>query len=248
MDPYQVSSGDSIVGGEAVELADPVSQQALSLYITNPMGGTPGVCTGSAIAQKVILTAAHCLESYAWVDVRLENTDGTTETYTATKAITYPGFNLANNRDADIGLIFLDHELPSSVQIMKLPEAGQDLQLTKILAAGFGKRSGIEADKPPSGELYKVELNVTRYSPTNLIIEVDQSQGKALCKGDSGGPGIWEHDGQSYVVGIIRGGLPTKQDPLPLEKQDRCNGRGFLVNIQIPEYINWIQEQLAGQK
>jgi secreted trypsin-like serine protease len=238
----------AIVGGQAVEASDPISRQALRLYITAVMGGTPLECTGTALTPRVVLTAAHCLENYSFIDLQFEDADGKTETYNVIDAIAHPGFSLKADRNPDIALLFLNYDLPSSVQIMKLPEAGQNLKLTKILTAGYGKRSGVADENPKSGDLHKVELDVTHYSPTAFFIEVDQSQGKALCKGDSGGPAIWKNENETYVVGVIKGGLPTKQEPLPESKQDRCNGRGFFVNLQLPVYLDWIQEQIASHK
>ncbi|MNL71210.1 Trypsin [compost metagenome] len=94
------------------------------------------------------------------------------------------------------------------------------------------------------GVPYKTNLNVTNYQLTAPFIEVDQSQGKGLCKGDSGGPGIISRDGKNYVVGIVKGGQPTKQEPLPRQDQDRCNGRGYFLNLQFGDYLSWIDSEL----
>lgn len=237
---------ENIVGGIDVTSEDPINYKALSFNViteTRTTDATDAVtinrvtsqCTASAIAPRIILTAAHCVTSSATVHrIQLPTADGKVEYFNAIKFIRHPGYE--TDKKYDLALVLLERALPENVQLLKLPAPDMDLKVQSIEAAGYGRAVGRRDLPGLVGKLRKVTLNVFDYSPTSLSFNTDQSQGKGICQGDSGGPALYELNGEPYVIGVVSKTqyLPTTDAPL-----DYCNYLGVYVNVQ-PFVQEWI--------
>lgn len=230
---------DAIVGGIEVPATDPLAFKALSLKVLSDpveVRKTDAVhitykaaqCTASAIAPRILLTAAHCISPKATL-YRLEvpTGNGKVSIYKGIKAVIHP--NYPERKDADLAMILLEVALPENIQIMKLPAIDKDLNLTTLIAAGFGRVNGKQSAPGFPGKLRATNLNVVEYSPTEATFETDQTNGKGICQGDSGGPGMLDIQGQTYVVGVV---ARTSYEPSADGDHDFCNHRGIYINVQ----------------
>jgi secreted trypsin-like serine protease len=202
-----------IFGGEFVTSSDPVAQVTVMIY---GRGGSAGdfICSGTIIAEDVILTAAHCLGKQG--DDPLTVVFGTSlsrpkNSFIKVKKQIRPHNYQANLRDDadfnmnDIALLLLQKPIPNGYKVAKiLPDASAIRDGAEVLLAGYG----IDMPSVPrgmdggDGTLRKVTQEITdaNYSRTEVLISV---RGKGSCDGDSGGPAFIQRDGQLYLFGVV---------------------------------------------
>lgn len=250
----QVAPQDSngIRGGTEVSAQDPIARQVFRLVIGHSRtkkkmeDGTEkevlmsSSCTASALTNRILITAAHCFpKTIELAHLQVLNSDGTV---TKIPVIEYKVHPLYKEDPAtDLAMFLLQHSLPDEAQLLTLPEKNQNLQISRLTAAGYGSL-GTLANPSGSGVLRTVVLDVLEYDPSGESIVVDQSQGKGACKGDSGSSAIIERDGVNIVAGIMSQGLfkiPKGVDPDTLEK---CAFKGRYVNVQF--HLDWINSML----
>ncbi|MGZ3793193.1 MAG: S1 family peptidase [Bdellovibrio sp.] len=245
---------NSIVGGTTVIKEDPTFKKILSFRTykdpkpTNKgdvsyISYTVTQCTASAVAPKIILTAAHCISSdpnsFAQVPVHLP--EGGTVNYKAVKTVIHPDYNDSNQKP-DLALVLLEAELPADIEILELPQKSEDLNLLSISAAGFGRISGKQSVPGQVGIPRKTELMVLDYFTSTPNFHVDQSQGKGICQGDSGGPAMITKNEKTYVVGVASKTIHLKEEDG--KEVDFCNYQGLYVNVQY--FMDWVQPTMAS--
>ena len=163
---------------------------------------TGGLCTGSLIASRVVLTAKHCVQNpdvtepapaSALVIGIGDSVRGLTRTFNAIDIWTTPGsyreFGLSGLVGQDIALITLQNDAaPAPFSIYRGDPT--DLIGTDMKAVGFG-----ETPAGGAGVKYRVGTTVSRYSATQGVIYTPPT----ICQGDSGGP-LLTADGE--IAGI----------------------------------------------
>jgi trypsin len=227
----------SIVGGTAT----PITELPWLTYIEANEGLSGFACSGSVIAPRVILTAAHCADSLEegrltpprdygiLVGIADHAHVGPAAALEVVETHVFPGFD-PGTLHGDAALLVLADPVP----IAPLPLAGPgDAALYEggagIRLAGWGLTSG-RARKPPTA-LRSASLVVQpgsfcqrkthdfypEYSPSQQLCAVDIPDHKSGgCFGDSGGPGIGTRpDGSPVELGIISTGGPECNPKLP---------------------------------
>lgn len=178
-------------------------------------------CSGTVIAPKTILTAAHCINGYEERIAKGEMTYLIGSVITAPQKGPFPvtsgiyprsgdefRYN-PGNYDHDIGLVFAAAPIPVKPAALHKPGSSpswSDLVQKKrpLTFVGFGY------NKSNDGQL--VGLGVKREAPwpTNATDEwrfYFRADGKNTCKGDSGGPALLLDDENSLlVVGVTSEG------------------------------------------
>ncbi len=234
------SSSELIIGGNNVNANDPIAQTTVLIYGTvpaqsqfqidakkpkptptqNPSQGQDQayICTGTLIAQDIVVTAAHCVATQP-ENIRIVfDTDisDITQANAASKVRKITGY-LANpkyamNKDqdqdtGDIAVIRIAGSLPDGYHPATLysgtPQAGDDAVL-----AGYGITDG--QTQAGSGVLRQVSVPVASvFSQTE--IELDQRGGKGACHGDSGGPAFANTGNGLALWGVTSRGYPNTQ-------------------------------------
>lgn len=157
-------------------------------------GGT--FCTGAAIAQDLVLTAAHCVLPGA--DYKLIEFDAARQPklLDIKQVARHPTFNLqtllGHRATADMALLKLAQPLPAGIIPANLdrtdrkPQAGERYSIS-----GYGL--AVRGDGKTGGTLRSAQL-VSTGKPGNLQIRLvdpatnGESPGIGACTGDSGGP------------------------------------------------------------
>jgi len=197
-----------IVGGTATT-GDPA---VVALYTKKPEDEKGALCTGTVIAPRVILTAAHC------VHPDLVGT-GTTTTVLMGADLNTPEtrcpcipakethydplfsrYQLMNGHD--IAVVIMDQPLevkPIPFMQKPIPEAAKG-QPARIV--GYGLDNGFQ--QTGAGIKRTATLNLNGFD--DLFVKTGV-WGKGICSGDSGGPVMIQVDGQETVVGVNSFGL-----------------------------------------
>lgn len=163
------------------------------------------LCTGTALALDLVLTAAHCVTRSVKYEVKAFQTGRPVK---VTTSVRHPAFNAANyaasRATADVALLKLASPLPTIIVPAALAEARRVAVGDKIIIAGFGvtaARTDLGLGVPREAKL------VVTGSPSSLQVRLfdeaarNERPGLGACVGDSGGPA---YDGEGpLVIGII---------------------------------------------
>lgn len=177
------------------------SAQAIVMVI-DPRGD---LCTGTAIAHDLVLTAAHCVSRKR--DNRIKVFQNGQTIGVQSYAI-HPQFNFNNylraRATADLALLKLTAPLPDIVVPATLAPARRVSVGEKLVIAGFGVT--LAGTKFGLGIPRAATLTVTGHPGSlqvRLVDEVTRNErnGLGACTGDSGGP-VFELGGPN-IIGVI---------------------------------------------
>jgi hypothetical protein len=253
------SSAEGIIGGTPVTAQDDISKTTVQIFTfevkRDSQGHTiiadVGGCTGSILANDIILTAAHCTTENPYYILLYFGTDSpdmdkllpTVNTNPAVRrviggAVTplWPKLTprLMTNW-GDMALLKFRGGLPAGYHAANLLPTVAQLQKGQTLTlAGWGLVDGI--NETDSDTLRKVDVNIINpaYSQTEMMI--DSSHGKGPCHGDSGGPAYANQGGKLYVSGI------TSRADRTTDPGGKCIGNTVYTKVQ--PYLAWIAQTM----
>lgn len=191
------------------------------------------LCSGTALARDLVLTAAHCVTLPIAYRVRLFQNGATVKVRSIAR---HPHFSMASyaasRATADVALVKLAAPLPALVVPAGLAAARRAAVGEVMTIAGFGVT---KAGTPLGlGEPRMAELAVTG-KPGSLQIRLvdaktnDKRHGLGACTGDSGGP-VYDGIGP-LVIGVISWTTAAQDD----------EGCGGLTGVTpLLNYRSWI--------
>ncbi len=153
-------------------------------------------CTGTVIAPRLVVTAAHCVERYEAAKLRFVIGDGLGEaksTINVTAAIPHPQFDrfLVMN---DIGMLRLDRDAPVT-PLGVLRSMDSTFRGRELFFVGFGADDGKELTG--GGKKRAVWIKISEVS--DLTFRYDDPA-RNTCNGDSGGPALVVDPKGGYLV------------------------------------------------
>ncbi len=234
-----------IVGGRNVELLSEDAGKAV--LIIGKLKDKSYLCTGSMIADDIVLTAAHCLGDPKNIKIVFgaDPVNMGAEQITKLKTfVIHKNYNPKLIIRNDIALIQTEEKKPKNYQIARLPWEAQNLSnifkiKTSFTVMGYGTITGLptkdKTDLRGSGTLRKTELNLTKFSLSQDVFYADQSQGRAVCFGDSGGPAFVD---ANTIVGMVSYNIIDDPSRPDTADEDVCNYQSVFTNIM--RYKTWI--------
>ena len=180
------------------------------------------VCSGTVIAPRVVLTAAHCvldeesgalrdLTGYLVVTGVVNWTSPERQVSTVTRLIPYPKFAAKTSRDdfGDAALLVL--ETPATVPSIPIAESPRFARLgTHARIAGWGDMAFGQAEPTESLQWSKTIVESSRCEGLwGRICAIDFPKARSgACHGDSGGP-LFAHDRKRgwIEIGITEAGF-----------------------------------------
>ncbi len=195
--------------------------------------GRGDLCTGTALARDLVLTAAHCVA--APVDYQVK-TFQTGSSITVRSVARHPGFNVANyaasRATADLALLKLAAPLPDIVVPATLAPPRRVAAGESLTIAGFGVTAARTAYG--LGQPRMAKLSVTG-KPGSLQIRLYDNATRGLraglggCVGDSGAPAF---DGDK-IIGVVSWSTAPNDE-------EGCGGLTGVTPLLI--YRDWVVE------
>jgi hypothetical protein len=194
----------AIVGGGGLPA------ESISRAVVTIIGSRGSFCTGSLIAQDLVLTAAHCVLPGADYKVILPG-ETPPRLLDIRRMASHPQFNvkgmLAHRASADVALLQIAAPLPSSKAPAPLGAPAVPIEVgSRFTVAGVGVTK--RGDGKSGGTIRAADLAVTGKPGTLQIRLADPltsntRDGLGACTGDSGAPAFEMQGGRAVIVGVV---------------------------------------------
>ncbi len=232
---------DSIINGTSVSNNNPIARSVVAIY--NDLAKT--ICTGSLLANNLVLTAAHCTTTdprflYVIFETDFSSSDSAQvrqyKMRQVTVAMASPVWkrqeHLIKNQ-GDIGLLKFNGPVPAGyIPVSLLTDFTVLKKGVPVVIAGYGVNNATTKQGHRILRQTSVLLDNPQFS--DLEMSVDQSKGRGACLGDSGGPAYVYISGKYYLWGVINRGYS-------IGAEDHCDKQGIYSRVDI--FASWIRTQ-----
>jgi hypothetical protein len=228
----------AIVGGGGLPTEN------ISRAIVTIIGSRGTFCTGSLIAQDLVLTAAHCVLPGADYKVILPG-ETPPRLLDVRRMASHPQFNvagiLAHRASADVAVLQLAGPLPPSKAPAPLGAPVIPIETgSRFTIAGVGvTRRG---DGKSGGTIRAADLAATGKPGTLQIRLADPltnntREGLGACTGDSGAPAFEMQAGRAVIIGVVSWSTGANNT-------DGCGGLTGVTPLTL--YREWILRTARG--
>jgi secreted trypsin-like serine protease len=194
----------AIVGGGTPQ------SEGVARSVVTIVGSRGNFCTGSVIAARLVLTAAHCVQPDVEYKILDYGADGKPQLQNVRAVAIHPSFNMqamqSHRATADVALLQLEIPLKGKSISQIGPPQIPIVVGGRFTIAGVGVT--VPGDGKSSGMTRVAGLVVTGQPGTLQIRLVDPvtngvRAGIGACTGDSGGPAFEDKPNGAVIVGVI---------------------------------------------
>jgi V8-like Glu-specific endopeptidase len=218
-DIVEPKNRESIVNGQ-----DTADYEATGVMLN----GGQSHCSGTVIAARKVLTAAHCVQGFDMSQMTFgfgADANSISKQIQIAGAVAHPQFDgqaLTN----DVAVLTLTEDAPIAPiplnQSMDASWVGNSVRLV-----GYGVSDG--PSQTGGGTKRFVDVTISQVEATTLRYET--TQGKSACNGDSGGPAFLEENNTLTVVGVTSYG------------DQNCQQYG--VYTRVDAFLQFINDEVA---
>jgi secreted trypsin-like serine protease len=216
----------------------------ISRTIVTIIGSRGSFCTGSLIAQDLVLTAAHCVLPGADYKVILPG-ETPPRLLDIRRVASHPQFKvqniLAHRASADVALLQLAFPLPASKAPAQPGAPVIPIEVgSRFTIAGVGVTK--RGDGKSGGTIRAADLAVTGKPGTLQIrladpLTINLRDGLGACTGDSGAPAFEMQAGRAVIVGVVSWSTGANNT-------DGCGGLTGVTPLTL--YREWILRTARG--
>jgi len=218
------------------------ADEVLARHVVMVMGGHRTGCTGTAIGQNLVLTAAHCVPPGARYGVLEAGASRRSKPNSVASLERHPLFDvetaLAGRETADIALLKLAEPLTRRAAPAPFATREHFPIGERFVVAGYGIS---EQSAGGFGTLRSAILMVVRHAASGALRLADpttrgEMTGLGACNGDSGGPVLEHSGGRLALVGVVSWATDAR----------RGAGCGGLTGaVPLPHFRDWLVETSA---
>jgi len=186
------------------------SAEGVGRSIVTIVGSRGNFCTGALIAQRLVLTAAHCVQPGATYKIVEYGADRQPQLQDVKNVAIHPTFNMqamtAHRATADVALLQLEAPLKEkNVSALGSPQV-PIVTGSHFTIAGIGVTVRGQGN---TGGTVRIAGLVATGRPGSLQIRLVDPVGQGArdglgaCTGDSGGPVFEDRQGGPVIVGVV---------------------------------------------
>jgi hypothetical protein len=207
----------------------PGDSPVVQVFTLDDEGVVDGLCSGTAVRENVILTAAHCLVDGV-AGIRIDAPEDSLDSYDFHSHPSYLVNDSLSQEAFDVGLVILPRAL-QGVRTANMLAHDDLVHGERALIAGFGVN-----ENDVSGILRAGFMNIDSTDSTGIVAQytgVDSN----TCSGDSGGPLLVQRGDEWQIAGLTSWGI-----------LDQCGvgDTSYFANINDPSVRNFFESIVPG--